>query len=321
MTKLKKSDKLIPPVKIVEETKEKVEAIKQDAKRYYRWKNLVVRYVFMWFLLILLILQFFLPNIKEQSNTKDIENSPVSSTKVFDLETSMDFLWEDIDINTPEFDEAKATILSDREQLLILYKRRPAFLAKYENAFKKAWLSTDYMYLAFLNWLDDDLWFLPDEAVEAYKLQEDTYIDELYHADKTTRVAIDYLKDLQKKYNDPKLALLWYIMWSDALDNLMSEQWVKSFDDLYLEDFLNSWYYSVVAYKYIFEHISNYIDIENTITYPIKDTKTVAVREIDDLVLWAKDHWYTIKEIKELNPWILWNSLPKGKREIEVYKK
>jgi len=36
MIKSKKTDKLLPPVKIVEETKEKVENIKKDAKKYYK---------------------------------------------------------------------------------------------------------------------------------------------------------------------------------------------------------------------------------------------------------------------------------------------
>jgi radical SAM superfamily enzyme with C-terminal helix-hairpin-helix motif len=67
------------------------------------------------------------------------------------------------------------------------------------------------------------------------------------------------------------------------------------------------------------ENISDYINIKNIVSYPNIETKTEKLWETKDLIKRAKKKWYSYKEIKELNPWILWNVLPKGRWEIEVY--
>jgi hypothetical protein len=68
------------------------------------------------------------------------------------------------------------------------------------------------------------------------------------------------------------------------------------------------------------ENISDYIDIKNIVSYPDFETEIEKLWETKDLIKRAKKEWYSYKEIKKLNPWILWNVLPKGRWEIEVYK-
>ena len=101
----------------------------------------------------------------------------------------------------------------------------------------------------------------------------------------------------------------------------MREQWQTEFEDLYVDEYILDQYYNVMAYKYVIENISDYIDISNIKPYYSKDTVTIKVWWIKDLVKRAKKEWYTFKEIKELNPWILWDVLPKWKWEIQVYSK
>jgi hypothetical protein len=38
------------------------------------------------------------------------------------------------------------------------------------------------------------------------------------------------------------------------------------------------------------------------------------------LMKWCDKNWYQYKTIMEQNPWILWNLLPKWKRELVVPK-
>jgi hypothetical protein len=67
------------------------------------------------------------------------------------------------------------------------------------------------------------------------------------------------------------------------------------------------------------ENISDYINTKNIKAYSKKKTEFIKQWKIDDLVERAEEEWYSYKEIKKLNPWILWNSLPKWKWALEVY--
>ena len=49
-------------------------------------------------------------------------------------------------------------------------------------------------------------------------------------------------------------------------------------------------------------------------------TKKISIWEVKNLQKRADKNNYSYKEIRELNPWILWNSLPKWKRELQVQK-
>ena len=49
------------------------------------------------------------------------------------------------------------------------------------------------------------------------------------------------------------------------------------------------------------------------------DTKEISVKNIPDIAKRAEENSYGYYEVKKLNPWILKNSLPEGKRDIEVF--
>ncbi len=295
--------------------KDKVEEIKQEAKQYYRWKNMVARYVFIWFLVILLWLQFFLPKNWDNSDKKEIEKENIQNAS-----WELVFLQKQIDTNNIYYDKAFANILSSKTQLSLLYKKSLSILPELKQNLQKEGIPIDFQYLALINHLEIPIWDISYEAIDKYWLIINSQIDQRLNTKITKNLTIKYLQDLYDLFGDWDLTLIWYFVGWDDLKQTMMNQDQKNFKNLYLDPEVLSSYYKVVAYKHVMENISDYIDIKNIQPYPELDTKTLKLWETKDLIKRANKEWYTFKEIKELNPWILSDSLPKGKWELEVYR-
>ncbi|HKL43767.1 MAG TPA: hypothetical protein VJ892_00645 [Candidatus Absconditabacterales bacterium] len=295
--------------------KDKVEEIKQEAKQYYRGKNMVARYVFIGFLVILLGLQFFLPKNGDNSDKKEIEKENIQNAS-----GELVFLQKQIDTNNIYYDKAFANILSSKTQLSLLYKKSLSILPELKQNLQKEGIPIDFQYLALINHLEIPIWDISYEAIDKYGLIINSQIDQRLNTKITKNLTIKYLQDLYDLFGDWDLTLIGYFVGGDDLKQTMMNQDQKNFKNLYLDPEVLSSYYKVVAYKHVMENISDYIDIKNIQPYPELDTKTLKLGETKDLIKRANKEGYTFKEIKELNPWILGDSLPKGKWELEVYK-
>ena len=62
-------------------------------------------------------------------------------------------------------------------------------------------------------------------------------------------------------------------------------------------------YYDLMAYAYVFDNISEYLDIENISIHEYQNVWKIKLWETKDLIKWAKKAKYDYKTIKTLNPW------------------
>lgn len=313
------------PKNISKSTKQTVEHIKEDAKKYYKWKNMILRYILIWFLFILLLLQFLLPSldknksqeINSDNGTWNIENISKSSTVSWDFS----FMGNLVDLNNPDYDDVLTDIVSNKPALELLYKKSLSFLPDLKKDLEDEGIPTDFQYLSLINGLNNPVWILPPEAIDKYGMIVNQDIDETLNTKKSTDVTIEHLKELYEEFGDWDLVLVAYMLGSRDVEEILQEQGQTEFSKVYLEPYAMSWYYEVMAYKYIMENISDYIDTKDITAYPKPNTITIRPWKVDNLIKRAKKKWYSYKEIKKLNPWILWNSLPKVKLDVEVYKK
>ncbi len=294
--------------------KEKVEEIKQETKQYYSWKNMIPRYIFVWFLVVLLWLQFFLPRNWDNSDINEIEKNDIE-----EINNDLIFLKKQINTDNVYYDKAYADIISSKPELSFLYKKSLSILPDLEQKLEKQKIPTDFKYLVLLNDLEKPIWELSYEAIDKYWLIINKEIDQRLNNEISTNLTIEYIQYLYDLFEEWDLVLMWYFIGWNNLKQIMMNQDQKEFTNLYLNSELIYKYYKVAAYKYVMENISDYIDIENIKPYPELETKTLKLWETKDISKRAKKEWYTFKEIKNLNPWILGNSLPKGRWEIEVY--
>jgi len=305
--------------------KVKVEEFKKEAKQYYKWKNMISRYIIIWFLVLLIALQFFLPRQNHENNNSIVQNMAQKSHN--DIQEVFSFFDQDFDLWSGDYyfqshlDHAIADIVSNPNKLANIYKKSLIYLPDFQDKLKKAWLHTDFQYLMFLNEFENPVFDINMEAVNHYWLVQDKYIDESLDLQKSSNLSVFYLQDLYNTFEDNHLVLLWYLMWGEELQKTMMSQNQKIRANLYLPKDIESRYFETIAYKYIVSNISDYIDMQDFQSYKPLATDTIKLWETKDLIKRANKQWYTFKEIKELNPWILWDSLPKGKREIQVYKR
>ena len=300
---------------------ETVKTVKDEVKDYYKWKNMVVRYVILWFLLILLIIQFIIPHNKK-SKAEALDKSNNTEIAQWD-ETTFKFLWEDFDLSKMDidtqikFDKILKKIQNDLDYK---YSFSQYYLPEVYEIFNEYDVPVEFAHIAILNDFQQPYWQMEKDLREYYWLTISSEIDETLNVKKVSEAIAMYFLDLYKKFKDWNLVLVAYFMWSDELDQQMSFQWVKTFDDLYISNEVKEKYTQIMAYSYAFQNLDEFINADNLSFYEPKSTERITVSEIKDLVKWAKKNKYSYKDIKELNPWILWNSLPKWKREILVNK-
>ena len=299
---------------------ETVENVKTEAKEYYKWKNMVVRYIILWFLVILLVLQFILPHKKNRNESVE-ELTPESIEAENIEEITFNFLWDEISLSKMDsdtkikFDKILKKLQSDIDYK---YTLSQYYLPEVYETFDESKVPVELSNIAILNDFQQPYWQMEKDLREYYWLIINSDVDETLNIKKVSEAAAMYFSDLYKKFKDWNLVLIAYLMWTDELEQQMDLQWVKHFEDLYIVNDIKEKYLQIMAYSYIFQNLDEFIDKDNLSLYEQKSTERISVSDIKDLVKRAKKNKYSYKEIKELNPRILWNSLPKWKREILV---
>ena len=299
---------------------ETVENVKTEAKEYYKWKNMVVRYIILWFLLILLVLQLILPHKKNRNGSVEEPSAETIETENIG-EITFNFLWDEMNLSKMDTDiKIKFDKIIKKLQSDIDYKYTLSqyYLPEVYETFDKYNVPVELSYIAIINDFQQPYWQMEKDLREYYGLIISRDVDETLNVKKVSEAAAMYFSDLYKEFKDWNLVLIAYFMWSDELENEMDAQWVKKFEDLYIKNEIKEQYFQILAYSYIFQNLDEFIDKDNLSLYEQKSTERVSVSDIKDLVKRAKKNKYSYKEIKELNPRILWNSLPKWKREILV---
>jgi len=297
-----------------------VQTVKTEVKEYYSWKNMTVRYIILWFLVLLLVLQFILPHKKDTKKQVEELNQETIATENTP-EITLNFLWNEtnlskMDSNTKiKFDKTLKKNQNDLDHKYILSQY---YLPEVYDVLNEYKVPVEFSYLAILNDFQQPYWQMEKDLREYYWLTISSEIDETLNVKKVSEAISMHFSDLYKKFKDWNLVLIAYFMWPDELENQMDFQWVKSFENLYITDDIKEKYLQIMAYSYIFQNLDEFIDTDNLSFYEPKSTERISVSDIKDLVKRAKKNKYSYKDIKELNPWILWNSLPKWKREILV---
>lgn len=297
-----------------------VQTVKTEVKEYYSWKNMTVRYIILWFLVLLLVLQFILPHKKDTKKQVEELNQETIATENTP-EITFNFLWNEtnlskMDSNTKiKFDKILKKNQNDLDHKYILSQY---YLPEVYDVLNEYKVPVELAYIAILNEFQQPYWHMEKDLREYYWLTISSEIDETLNVKKVSEAIAMYFSDLYKKFKDWNLVLIAYFMWSDELENQMDFQWVKSFENLYITDDIKEKYLQIMAYSYIFQNLDDFVDTDNLSFYEPKSTERISVSDIKDLVKRAKKNKYSYKDIKELNPWILWNSLPKWKREILI---
>ncbi len=306
-------------------------SFKENFKKYYSGKNMIVRYVLIVFILIIIIVQFIRPSVNK--STKIIWNNTTSNANF----SKINFAWESVPMdwkyifNVERFDrEFLSTKLNDA-QFILTYKRLWMYWDYISKKLKKYDIPQDLIYLPMIEsylketavssaWAVGLRQLMPGTAIK-YGLIVDEFVDQRYDPFLSTDAIVLYLQDLYSIFNNWTLVLAAYNRWEYGLQSDMQNQFQSWYYDLYLNNETYRFVFRALAMKYLMENRSSYFDtslLGNQ--YSLPATKTISVWAIEDLKIRCKDREYSYLEIKLLNPRIRKNILPEWNRKIKIFR-
>lgn len=293
--------------------------MRDQLKSYYANKKIFWR--------IILILLFVLLIIFQVSGGKKWLTLSTYTSLNFAGET-MPHKWSSL-LNIERFDREVALAQINEAQFRMIYKRWNLIIPMIETQLTTRGLPDDLKYLAIVeSALRENvtsaagaagLWQLMPDTAKRYGLVINDYVDERFDIQKSTTAALDYLEALYKKFGNWTLVAAAYNRWENGLQTTLTNQYSTNYYDLWLNNETSRYIFRILAMKYLWEHKQHYFDLNmfGDMYTPIP-TRSISVKSIENIALWAKQHHVWYYEVKKMNPRILKNSLPEGQRTIAV---
>lgn len=233
-------------------------------------------------------------------------------------------------LNIERFDRELALLQLNPAQFIIIYKRWNLIIPTIEKELKKAGLPDDLKYIPVIeSALRDNVissagaagirQFMPDTA-RRYGLVVNGLVDERFDVDKSTAAAMKYFKQLNKQFSGWTLAAAAYNRGENGLQKSLENQYSNNYYDLRLNSETSRYVFRLLAMKYVREHKYSFFDRDSLWEmYRPFVTKGVNVKNIENLADRARQNTLGYYEVKKLNPWIMANSLPEGKWNIQIF--
>lgn len=299
----------------------------QNIKKYYSDKRMLLRYLFLLFILFIIVLQFIKPK------TQSVQNYTSQSSDI----SSLNFAWEIVPMdgiyssNQERFDREMLSMITNDSQFILTYKRQWLYLPYIHKQLKKYDIPLDFQYLPMIesylkNSAVSSAWaawmrqFMPGTA-KKYWLIVDDFVDQRFDYQKATDSAVQYLQDLYSIFWNRTLVAAAYNRWEYWLLADMQSQSQSWYYDLYLNNETYRFVFRLLAMKYLMENAGQYFDTTLLWSqYISPETKTISVDQIQDLKLRSLEKNHSYLQIKQLNPWIRKNSLYTWNREIQIFK-
>jgi len=284
----------------------------------------------LWISIIILFISYAFWQFSEQK----VANLDISKQINFN---EVNFAWEEVKFdndhyfNNEKFVKELNIAKFNTYQFVLYHKRESIYFPIIEKKFKAAWIPDDFKYLAVAeSWLRNDalsdsnaggIWQFIPETWTRYWLKIDKNIDERYNFEKETDAAVLYFQKLYKDFKNRTLVAASYNRWENWIQRALDDQKVTSYYDLYLNEETSRYVWRILAIKYLM--INRYkIFSSNELweQFIPPNTKDIDVNGTIDLKKWSNDSWYIYSNIKYLNPWIIWDSLPQWNWKIRTFK-
>lgn len=286
----------------------------------------LIFYIWGFFLLVIFLLYFFIQKYTDiDEYLFKYPNFPIN------------FAWEEMPVdsshfsNKEKFDREFIVTSNTIYQFYLYVKRYPTYIPYIESKLKEKWIPDDFKYLSIVeSALRNDIvshawawwiWQFMPETAKQYGLIVDEFVDERYNFEKSTDAALEYINNIYTDLKNRTLVAASYNRWENAIKRILKEQNADNYYDLYLNQETWRYVFKILAVKYIMKNYMEHKKIIDKIVWvpdKIPETKIIREEKIDDLVIWAWEHWQSYNNIKLLNSWIIWNSLPKWVWEIKI---
>jgi len=221
------------------------------------------------------------------------------------------------------------TLARDYQNILYL-KRAPKFFTLIESELVTRQLPDDLKYMAVAESAlresirssagAEGIWQFIPETAQRYGLRVDEKIDERRNFEKATPAALNYMEFLHEKFGSWTLAAASYNAGENGIARRLTEQAVESYYDLYLNPETSRYLFRILAIKEIMSNPKKYgYNLRDSDYFEYPEFKIISIGgHIPDLAVWAREQKTNLRTIKELNPWIVKESLPEGSWKIKI---
>lgn len=243
-------------------------------------------------------------------------------------------IWEGNYYNKERFDKEFLISGNNLYQFYLYIKRYPLYIPYIEEKLEKAGIPEDFKYLPIaesalredvISWAGAaGIWQFMPETAKRYGLRIDEQIDERYNFERATDSALTYIQDLYDIFGNWTLAAAAYNRGENGLKKDMQSQKVDNYYDLYLNDETSRYVFRILAIKYLIESYETSKNVFDKIIGGVYKKPNIDIVEISGpqkLLDWSLQNGYMYRDVRMLNRWILWDTLPEGKWKIRVPQK
>jgi hypothetical protein len=155
-------------------------------------------------------------------------------------------------------------------------------------------------------------WQFMEKTAREYGLEVNTFIDERYNEEKSTRAACEYFVDSYEDYQNWTLVAAAYNAGKRRISESLEQQQANNYYDLYLNEETSRYIYRILAMKIIYENPDKYgfVLSDDALYQPIPTKEIKVTATIEDLVAFAKENNISYKLLKQFNPWLRSSKLP-----------
>ncbi|MFI3262469.1 MAG: lytic transglycosylase domain-containing protein [Rikenellaceae bacterium] len=185
-----------------------------------------------------------------------------------------------------------------------------------EPMLKEAGIPDDFKYLAVAESSLNPEAYSPAKAAGLWQimattgrengLEVNSTVDERYHIEKATKVAIKYLKTAKAKFGNWAMAAASYNVGMAGVSRRATSQGVTSYYDLFAPAETMRYVFRILSFKIIFANPQKYGYMLNEFEY-YSPYEYTTIKVSGKNIKWsdvAKENGTTYKIMRELNPWI-----------------
>ncbi len=222
-------------------------------------------------------------------------------------------------------------MVNDQAQVVMWLKRASRYFPYIESRLKAEGLPDDLKFVAvvessLLTRVTSPVgamgpWQFMDATGRRYGLRKDLYFDDRRNPEKATSAAIAYMKDLYRMFGSWTLAMAAYNCGERRVQNELADQGVNSYYDLFLPQETMRYVFRVLAAKVILQNPEAYgyqLPAEQLYRPLVADEAALRLADGLHLRTLAQACSTTVKTLREINPELASNTLPKGDVRIKV---
>jgi membrane-bound lytic murein transglycosylase D len=260
-----------------------------------------------------------------------------TNVPLYDLPAELQLCGEPVPLNRQDvwemLDQSFVLSVYNTDQVILWLKRSNRYFPHLEKRLKERGMPDDIKYVAvvesaFRTYAVSSAkavgpWQFMEKTAKRYGLKVDKQIDERLNFEKSTEAALDYFTDLYRMFGNWTLAMASYNCGEEKVCNNIGVQGAQSFYDIDLPLETERYIFRILAAKLILTQPEKYgYHIPRERKYPPLDVDRVefSLSKEAPVTLIARAAGTTYKTIREMNPEIKNETLPRGNYALSIPK-